>query len=51
MIADSAGIGTDTEEVIKFMGYQELREAGFPVKDLKDKGSSFVIRERGCFPG
>ncbi|NMA92606.1 MAG: DUF362 domain-containing protein [Firmicutes bacterium] len=47
MIADSAGIGTDTEEVIKFMGYQELREAGFPVKDLK-KDKELIVRNPGA---
>ncbi len=35
VIADSAGVGADTEEVIKFMGYQELRDDGFQVIDLK----------------
>ena len=35
VIADSAGVGTDTEEVINFMGYRELRNEGFRVLDLK----------------
>ncbi len=35
VIADSAGVGADTEQVIQFMGYQELRDDGFQVLDLK----------------
>ena len=35
VIADSAGVGTDTEQVIEFMGYQELRNDGYQVMDLK----------------
>ena len=35
LIADSAGMGSDTEAVITFMGYDELRREGFPVLDLK----------------
>lgn len=35
IVADSAGIGADTEAVIDFMGYNALRRDGFPVIDLK----------------
>jgi uncharacterized protein (DUF362 family) len=35
IIADSAGVGADTEAVIEYMGYGCLREAGFTVLDLK----------------
>lgn len=35
LIGDSAGMGSDTEAVIQFMGYDELRREGFPVIDLK----------------
>ncbi|MEW5784374.1 MAG: DUF362 domain-containing protein [Bacillota bacterium] len=43
VIADSAGVGTDTESVIDFMGYGQLREDGFTVLDLKKTKSRRVI--------
>lgn len=47
VIADSAGVGTDTEQVIKFMGYQELRNDGFQVMDLK-QDKVVTIRNRSA---
>ncbi len=35
VIADGAGMGSDTEAVITFMGYDRLRRDGYPVLDLK----------------
>lgn len=35
VIADAAGMGSDTEAVISFMGYDQLRREGYPVLDLK----------------
>ncbi len=35
VIGDSAGMGSDTEAVITFMGYDELRQEGYSVLDLK----------------
>jgi len=35
VIADSAAVGVDTEEVLKATGYLELRDAGYEVVDLK----------------
>ncbi len=35
IIADSAGVGSDTEAVIEYMGYSLLREDGLTVLDLK----------------
>lgn len=35
VIGDSAGMGSDTEAVISFMGYDELRRDGYSVIDLK----------------
>ncbi len=35
VIGDGAGMGSDTESVISFMGYDDLRREGFPVLDLK----------------
>lgn len=35
VIADGAGMGSDTEAVISFMGYDQLRSEGYPVLDLK----------------
>lgn len=38
VIADSAGVGSDTEKVIEYMGYSSLRKEGFTVLDLKKTG-------------
>jgi uncharacterized protein (DUF362 family) len=38
IIADSAGVGSDTESVIAYMGYGLLRQEGFMVLDLKKTG-------------
>jgi len=38
IIADSAGVGADTEAVIEYMGYGHLRAAGLTVLDLKKTG-------------
>ena len=35
VIADSAAVGVNTEEVLQATGYPELREAGYEVVDLK----------------
>ncbi len=35
VIADAAGMGSDTEAVISFMGYDQLRRDGYTVLDLK----------------
>jgi uncharacterized protein (DUF362 family) len=35
VIAESSAVGVDTEDVIKFMGYDRLREEGYEVIDLK----------------
>jgi len=38
IIAESSMVGADTREVIALMGYDELREAGYAVVDLKTQG-------------
>lgn len=43
VIADSSGIGADTEAVIDFMGYDELRREGFTVLDLKGDSITRII--------
>ena len=42
VIADAAGMGSDTEAVISFMGYDELRRDGYAVLDLKKERSLWV---------
>ena len=42
VIADAAGMGSDTEAVIAFMGYGELRRDGYTVLDLKKESSRWV---------
>lgn len=43
IIADGAGMGSDTEAVISFMGYDELRREGFTVLDLKKEKEVRVL--------
>lgn len=45
VIADAAGMGSDTEAVIAFMGYDRLREEGYTVLDLK-KERALPVRNR-----
>ncbi|WP_165445289.1 DUF362 domain-containing protein [Bacilliculturomica massiliensis] len=40
VIAESAAAGADTESVIQKCGYQDLRDKGVPVIDLKDKANA-----------
>jgi len=42
IIAESSGVGMDTEEAIQSTGYSKLREAGYEVIDLKRKGIETV---------
>ncbi|HHW73754.1 MAG TPA: DUF362 domain-containing protein [Firmicutes bacterium] len=42
IIADAAGMGSDTEAVITFMGYDQLRSDGYTVLDLKKERSVWV---------
>lgn len=42
VIADAAGMGSDTEAVISFMGYDQLRRDGYTVLDLKKEKSVLV---------
>lgn len=47
VIADSAGVGADTEAVIEFMGYGVLRSDGFAVLDLK-RERAFRVKNPGA---
>jgi len=42
IIAESSFVGLDTEEVIKVAGYDRLREDGYEVVNLKEKGTKTV---------
>ena len=42
IIGESSAIGFDTEEAIRLNGYDKLREDGYEVVDLKDKGLETV---------
>jgi uncharacterized protein (DUF362 family) len=47
IIADSADVGSDTEEVIAGSGYADLREKGYSVVDLKKTGTIRVPLKEG----
>jgi uncharacterized protein (DUF362 family) len=47
VIADSAGVGADTEAVIEYMGYAALRRDGLKVLDLK-KEKAVRVRNPGA---
>jgi len=42
IIAESSFVGLDTEEVIRVSGYDRLREDGYEVVNLKEKGTKTV---------
>lgn len=45
-VAESASVGADTRDVILFCGYNNIREAGIPVVDLKtDGGREYRLSE------
>lgn len=46
-IAESAAAGVDTEEVIQACGYQQLRDEGYEVIDLKSRPSAKIPVENG----
>lgn len=56
VIAESASVGSDTEDVILFCGYNSLREEGIEVIDLKGPDSKPCVlgtregRENSLFP-
>jgi uncharacterized protein (DUF362 family) len=47
VIADSAGVGADTEAVIEFMGYGALRRDGYAIVDLK-KEKTIRVKNPGA---
>ena len=42
VIAESSAVGVDSEKVIQESGYQELREIGYAVADLKKNKKAYV---------
>jgi uncharacterized protein (DUF362 family) len=47
VIAESSAVGVDTEKVIQSSGYQDLREMGYEVVDLKKTPSAEIPVPRG----